>query len=86
MSRGRGGGRRSTGSGRGRARTVARNSKGRFTTRAKACRSPRTTTTRERVGGSTRNRRVVYRDLGTGRFVSATFAASHARSTMAHRV
>ncbi|MCG7284701.1 ABC transporter ATP-binding protein [Cellulomonas sp. ACRRI] len=68
-------------------RTVSRSAKtGQFVPKATAKRSPKTTTTAERVGSGTRNARTVVRDVGTGRFARATAARRSPSKTITQKV
>ncbi|WP_139007039.1 ABC transporter ATP-binding protein [Arthrobacter crystallopoietes] len=68
------------------ARSVNRSARsGRFVTKAAAARSPRTTTT-ERVGSGTANRRSVNRSASTGRFVTQATARRNPGGTITQKV
>lgn len=68
-------------------RSVTRSARtGRFVSKGRAARSPRTTTT-ERVGGAgTSNRRTVNRSAATGRFVEASTAQRPPDTTITQKV
>lgn len=67
-------------------RSVNRSARsGRFVPARSVRRSPATTTT-ERVGSGTGNRRTVYRSASTGRFVTASTAAQRPGATIKQAV
>lgn len=67
-------------------RSVTRSARtGRFVSKGRAARSPRTTTT-ERVGAGTSNRRTVNRSAATGRFVRASTVQRHPNTTITQKV
>ena len=68
-------------------RSVSRSGKtGRFVKKSAANGSKRTTTSRESVGGRTKNKRAVVRDLSMGRFVKKARGDSDPSGTMTQRV
>lgn len=69
-----------------RGRSVSRSAKtGRFVTRKHAARSPKTTTT-ERVGPGTSNRRTVTRSATSGRFVTTRWGRENPGGTIRQKV
>lgn len=68
------------------ARSASRSARtGRFVKASTARRSPRTTST-ERMGRGTSNRRTVHRSSITGRFVKESTARRHPSTTISQRV
>lgn len=69
------------------SRSVSRSARsGRFVTKAHAARSPRTTTTSERVGSGTSNNRSVTRSATSGRFVTTRWGNENPGGTISQKV